>query len=192
MKQNTYSLSWFKKRTAQINVELRGGRKSGRITFSPTAEYKKQQAAAARGDVTPFVRMFGGAGDYRSAAGRAAVSKQTGASLYYIWEPFANANKIARAILDHLGDPFVEIDTRTGKIYRKTVDDAGKVHYIQLLDHGHERAVRGRPPASLQPLTNETASRALAKKATDVKKRTARTASNDGGGGGALGGYQDL
>ena len=190
MKQNNYSLSWFKKRTAQINRELSGG-KRGRATFSPTAEYRKQQAAEARGDVSPFVKMYGGAGDYRSAAGRAAVSEQTSTTLNYIWEQFANANKAARAILDHLGEPFVKINPRTCKIYREYVGKDGKTHYIQLLDHGHERPMKGRPPAGLVPLTNETASAALAKKAKDVKKRTARTPS-EGGAGGAIGGYQDL
>ena len=189
MKENNYSLSWFKKRTTQINKELSGG-KRGRVTFSPTAEYKKQLAYAARGDVSPFVRMYGGAGDYRSAAGRAAVSQQTGATLSYIWEPFAKANRTARAILDYLGDPLVKINVRTGKIYRETVDKKGKIHYIQLLDHGKERPVKGRPPV-LEPLTNETASAALAKKAKDVKKRTSRTP-DSGGAGGAIGGYQDL
>lgn len=190
MKENKYSLSWFKKRTTQINKELSGGNR-GRVTFSPTAEYRKQQAYAARGDVSPFVRMYGGAGDYRSAAGRAAVSKQIGATLTYIWEPFANANRTARAILDHLGDPFAKINPLTGEIYREKVGEDGKIHYVRLLDHGHERPLKGRPPARLVPLTNETASAALAKKARDVKKRTSRTP-DSGGAGGAIGGYQDL
>lgn len=187
---NKYSLSWFKKRTAQINRELRGGRKKGVATFSPRAEYKKQQAYAARGDVSPFVRRYGGGGDFRSASGSAAISSGVSLTLIDIWEPFAMANKSARAILDHLGEPGLLINTNTGAIYRVTADKKGNKHYTRLLDHGQEAPIKGRPPASLKNLSNETAAVALAKKAKDVKRRTARTSKD--GGGGALGGYQDL
>lgn len=192
MKENTYSLSWFKKRTAQINRELRSTTYRGRrVTYSPTAEYKAYRESMAKyGAPSAFVRRYGGLGDFRSASGRAAVSAGIAEQLEWIWRPFANANRAAAAILDHVNQPGVVINTRTGRIFRQEVGKDGKVHYIQLLDHGRERPAVGRV-GEVVPLDNSSASRALAKKAKDVKKRTARTPS-EGGAGGAVGGYQDL
>lgn len=191
MKENTYSLSWFKKRTAQINRELRSTTYQGtRVTYSPTAEYREYQKKRAEGRTTSFVARYGGLGDFRSASGRAAVSAGIAERLEWIWRPFANANRAAAAILDHVNQPGVVINTRTGRIFRQVVGKDGKVHYIQLLDHGRERPAVGRV-GEVVPLDNSSASRALAKKAKDVKKRTARTPS-EGGAGGAVGGYQDL
>lgn len=191
MKENNYSLSWFKKRTAQINRELRSTTYRGRrVTYSPTAEYREYQKKRAEGGTTPFVSRYGGLGDFRSASGRAAVSSGISESLEWIWRPFAQANRTAAAILDNVNRPGVVINPNSLRVFRQVVGEDGKIHYVQLLDHGRERNAKGRIGATI-PLDNSAASQALAKKAKDVKKRTSRTPDN-GGAGGAIGGYQDL
>lgn len=192
MKENTYSLSWFKKRTAQINRELRSTTYRGtRVTFSPTDEYNEYRESMRKyGAPSAFVRRYGGLGDFRSASGRAAVSEAVSETLEWIWRPFAKANKTAAAILDHVNQPGVVINPNTLRVLRPYVGKDGKVHYIQLLDHGHEKPAGGKIGYTV-PLDNSAASHALAKKAKDVKKRTARN-NKEGGSGGATGGYQDL
>lgn len=191
-KQNQYSLSWFKKRTAQINKELRvvaqySHKKGARIGFySPTVEYQRYQLYKDSGG-TEFVKLYGKTGDFRSAAGRAAVSAGESADIRRVWHKFADRNKIARAILDWLGTPDVVVNEKTGRIYRVEIDKDGKKHYTRLLDHGKTEALKGRPPANLTPLDNTSASRALANKAKEVKKRK-----DTGGGGGANGEYQNV
>ena len=192
MKENTYSLSWFKKRTAQINRELRSTTYQGkRVTYSPTGEWREYHSQMAKyGRPSTFVAIYGGKGDERSAKGRAEVAAGISEKLEWVWRPFANANNVAAAILDHVNQPGVVINSNTLRVFRSYVGDDGKVHYIQLLDHGHERPARG-GPGQVVPLDNTTSSRALAKKAKQVKERTSRTHSG-GGAGGAVGGYQDL
>lgn len=192
MKENTYSLSWFKKRTAQINRELRSTTYRGRrVTYSPTGEWREYHSHMAKyGRPSTFVAIYGGKGDERSAKGRSEVAASISEKLEWIWRPFAKANKTAAAILDHVNQPGVVINPNTLRVFRPYVGKDGKVHYIQLLDHGHEKPAGGKIGYTV-PLDNSAASQALAKKAKDVKKRTARN-NKEGGHGGATGGYQDL
>lgn len=191
-RKNTYSYSWFKKRTAQLNKEFAGGRSARRrkITFSPKNEWEKFKAAQVRGETTAFVRKFGGKGDFRSARGAAAVSAEGISALRYIWGPFGDANKKAAAILDHVGKDGVFINPRTRRIFQPYKDDKGVTHYRELLALGKVKERAGNP-GYLEPLTVQTASAALIAQAKAVKKRKAG-AKGAGGGGGAYENYQEL
>lgn len=183
MANNTYSLSWFKKRTAQINREL------GTKAYSPSVEYRKYLDAVASGRTTRFVGLYSASGDYRSRTGRANISQAATGDLLARWEGFGNANILGGAILRWVGYSGAYIDTSTGYVWVEVQQDDGTVWVRGYPDYIAPRNsdTVTKKPSGLVPLTNRSATVVLTLLAEKVKARTSRGAS--GNIGDAVGGY---
>lgn len=187
-KQNTYSLSWFKKRTAEINKVLRTaqtrtkGRKWG--TYRPTEEYKAYQRARAAGGTTEFVRAFGQ--DPRSAAGRAtyrsAESIAINSEVRRVWAPLAAKNFYVADLMSNMGDPDVFADA-SGELWRREIGTKTKYDYRKILPMGRlgEWTVEA-PPPPLRQLTPQLANKLAAERAKKINQR--RSGAHGAGGGG--------
>lgn len=185
--QNTYSLSWFKKRTAEINKVLRTaqtrtkGRKWG--TYRPTEEYKAYQRARAAGGTTEFVRAFGQ--DPRSAAGRAAYRSAESISINSevrrVWAPLAAKNFYIANLMSNMGDQDVFVDA-FGELWRR-IWGAKKYTYVQILPMGRlgTNAIET-PPPPLRQLTPQLANKLAAERAKKINQR--RSGAHGAGGGG--------
>lgn len=174
-RNNTYSLSWFKKRTAYVNRTLRTTPSLNRaakgkpiLTYSPKEEYQKYQRARMQGYSTTFVNLY--SADPRSEKGRSATYSSTGATLRQVWEKFGEANSYARFILDHVDDPNVLI-TSDGSLYRVEVTGPrGGKTYVKIGLRGTAETRLNRRPAGAVPLSISRASKALADQAKRIKK----------------------
>lgn len=188
MANNTYSLSWFKKRTALINRQL------GDKAYSPTVEYRKYLDSTHTGRQTRFISLYGGTSDYRSQRGVQQITQKATTDLVMRWEGFANANILAGAIWRWVGYPDAYIDPKTAHVWVAVNDVNDKGEPVTKWVRGYPEYLQPKNPDStyeepsgLVKLTNRSATNALIKISEKVKSRTSRGAS--GNIGDAVGGY---
>lgn len=189
-RKNTYSLSWFKKRTAEINrllrttATVRRTRKGRQIvTYSPAEEYRLYQAAQRRGETTAFVQRF--RQDPRSAAGVATYREEGGVlnlELRRVWAPLAAKNFYVANLLNNAGDPDVFADG-AGELWRRVLMDDGTARYVRILPMGRlgDRPILS-PPPPLRPLTTKLANQLAAARARKINTRKSGAGGAGGGG----------
>lgn len=176
-KQNTYSYSWFKKRTAYVNKMLsvgekpryyQSGPKKGQKIgmYSPDVEYKAYHKQAALGKTTTFVERY--AADPRSEKGMLSLNVELKAMSIANWDNFMRANYHAALLGSIMNEKDYVIQPNTLQVYKVVKGERGGKHYYAVDNHGRVSSMESRVSNVVEP-TPANVNKALAKKAASIK-----------------------